>query len=74
MKTTLTRASEHAEAFLTGLPLRSVATTATVDELRERLTLALPQTGTDPATVIDQLVDQTRGGHLGSAGGASLRG
>lgn len=69
MKTTLTRASEHAEAFLTGLPLRSVATTATVDELRERLTLALPQTGTDPATVIDQLVDQTRGGHLGSAGG-----
>lgn len=69
MKTALSRASEHAEAFLSGLPLRSVAATATVDELRRRLTLDLPQTGTNPVTVIDDLVDQTRGGHLGSAGG-----
>jgi glutamate/tyrosine decarboxylase-like PLP-dependent enzyme len=69
MKTTLTRASEHAEAFLTGLPLRSVAATATVDDLRKRLALELPQTGTDSVTVVDDLVDQTRDGHLGSAGG-----
>ena len=69
MKTTLTRASEHAEAFLSDLPIRSVAATATVDELRQRLALKLPQTGTDPMTVVDDLVDQTRGGHLGSAGG-----
>lgn len=69
MEATLARASDHANAFLSGLDQRPVAATATVDQLRQRLMLDLPQKGTDPETVVDDLVDQTRGGHLGSAGG-----
>lgn len=66
---TLACASQHASEFLNGLALRPVTATATVDELRQRLALDLPQVGTDAIRIIDDLVEQTRGGHLGSAGG-----
>ena len=69
MKSTLTNATAHAEAFLNSLDVRSVAAIATVDELRQRMALTLPEMGSDPDQVIDELVEQTAGGHLGSAGG-----
>lgn len=68
-KSTLFRAAEHAASYLDGLSTHPVGATTTADDLRQRLALALPETGTDPARVIDDLVEQTRGGHLGSAGG-----
>lgn len=65
----LSRALGYAEEFLDGLDVRSVAATTTVEELRKNLHLELPEVGIDPTAIIDQLVEQTRGGHLGSASG-----
>lgn len=65
----LTRAAEHAFAWLDGLDARSVATTASLDELRSRLTRPLAQRGVPAVQVIDDLVADTAGGILGSQGG-----
>lgn len=65
----LARAYEHASDFLNGLSTRPVAASVTVDHLRQKLNYPLPPIGTDAATVVDELVEATRGGHLGSAGG-----
>ncbi|MBU2340824.1 MAG: aspartate aminotransferase family protein [Alphaproteobacteria bacterium] len=65
----LARACGHAAAYLEGLDTRSVATTASLDELRRRLDVGLRAKGTRAETVIDELVAATAGGHLGSAGG-----
>lgn len=65
----LARAYDHASEFLDGLASRSVASTATADDLRHRLHLELPNHGTEAANVIDELVEATQGGHLGSASG-----
>jgi glutamate/tyrosine decarboxylase-like PLP-dependent enzyme len=65
----LARAYHHASEFLNGLSSRPVAAATTVDDLRQRLQLTLPSIGTDAATVVDDLVEATRGGHQGSAGG-----
>lgn len=65
----LARAHHHATDFLNGLDQRSIAATTSLAELRERLLVELPVTGTNPVTVVDDLVEATRGGHLGSAGG-----
>jgi glutamate/tyrosine decarboxylase-like PLP-dependent enzyme len=65
----LERAAEHAFAWLDGLDARSVATTATSAEMRARLARPLPECGTDPVQVIDDLVADTAGGILGSQAG-----
>jgi glutamate/tyrosine decarboxylase-like PLP-dependent enzyme len=65
----LERAAEHAFAWLDGLDARSVATTVSSAEMRARLARPLPQRGTDPVQVIDDLVADTAGGILGSQSG-----
>ena len=65
----LRRASAHAFDYLEGLDTRSVASTATLEELRARLGVTLGERGVAPELVIDELVAATEGGHLGSAGG-----
>jgi aromatic-L-amino-acid decarboxylase len=60
------RAAEHAYAWLDGLPDRSIATTATVAELRARLGRPLADRGLPATQVIDDLVADTAGGILGS--------
>ena len=65
----LERAITHATEFLSGLDERSVAPTVTLDELRSRLGSALAEAGIDPCQVIDDLVADTAGGHLGSVSG-----
>jgi aromatic-L-amino-acid decarboxylase len=68
-RTALARAAEHAFAWLDGLEGRSVATTATVAELRARLTKPLADRGLPATQVIDELVADTAGGILGSQSG-----
>jgi len=68
-RTALARAAEHAFAWLDGLDGRSVATTATVAELRARLTRPLTDRGVAAGEVIDDLVADTAGGILGSQSG-----
>jgi glutamate/tyrosine decarboxylase-like PLP-dependent enzyme len=65
----LTRAAEHAFAWLDGLDARSVATTATLDDLRSRLSRPLAPRGVPAVQVIDDLVAETAGGILGSQNG-----
>ncbi|MEE8117871.1 MAG: aminotransferase class V-fold PLP-dependent enzyme [Gemmatimonadales bacterium] len=65
----LERAFEHALAYLGGLDEVPVASTVTLEELRERLTHPLTDVGTDAADVIDQLAADMEGGLTGSGGG-----
>jgi len=65
----LTRAAEHALAWIEGLYGRSVATTATLDEMRARLDRPLQDRGVDAVRVIDDLVADVAGGILGSQSG-----
>jgi len=65
----LMRAAEHALVWLDGLDARSVATTASVAELRTRLARPLADLGAPCVTVIDDLVADTAGGILGSQNG-----
>lgn len=65
----LTRALHHASAWLDGLDSRPVGARADLETLRSRLRLPLPEQGTDPVEIIDDLVRQTEGGHHGSASG-----
>jgi len=65
----LTRAAEHALAWLDGLDGRSVAATATLEALRARLGRPLAAAGVAPVQVIDDLVADTAGGILGSQSG-----
>jgi glutamate/tyrosine decarboxylase-like PLP-dependent enzyme len=65
----LTRAADHALAWLDGLDARSVATTATLEQMRSRLGRALPDRGVAATEVIDDLVADTAGGILGSQSG-----
>jgi aromatic-L-amino-acid decarboxylase len=65
----LTRAAEHALAWIEGLDDRSVATTATLAEMRGRLDRPLADQGVDAVRVIDDLVADTAGGILGSQSG-----
>jgi aromatic-L-amino-acid decarboxylase len=62
-------AYRHAVDHLDGLDSRPVAATASVDQLRERLGIALPRSGTPADVVIDEMVAAASGGHLGSASG-----
>ena len=65
----LRRATGHAVAYLESLDSRQVATTATAEELRERLGGVLPESGIPAEQVIDDLVRDVEGGILGSTGG-----
>ena len=65
----LEQALIHARSWIDGLDQRPVAATASVETLRRRLSKPLPVDGTDPTSVINDLVNATEGGHLGSAGG-----
>ena len=62
----LSRAAEHAMAWFDGLEVRSVATTATLEEMRSRLARPLAETGIAATQVIDELVADVEGGILGS--------
>ena len=65
----LERALSHSLAHLASLDQASVAATATLDTLRERLAKPLGERGMAANTVIDELVADTAGGITGSAGG-----
>ena len=65
----LGRAAEHAMVWLDGLDARSVATTATLEELRARLSRPLADCGVPAVQVIDDLVADVEGGILGSQSG-----
>ena len=68
-RATLVRTSELALAFLHSLDGASVATTTPLAELRRRFAQPLPDEGTDPVRVIEDLAQHVEGGILGSAGG-----
>ncbi len=65
----LTKALESALRYLDHLPETHVAATVTADELRQRLNKVLPAEGTAPEDVLDDLIRDTSGGILNSAGG-----
>jgi glutamate/tyrosine decarboxylase-like PLP-dependent enzyme len=65
----LQRALDHATRYLEELERHPVNSTVGLDDLRARLGSPLPESSTDPVQVIDELVANTAGGHLGSAGG-----
>jgi len=65
----LERAAEHAFAFLESLDSRSVATTASLVDLRARLGRPLADRGVPATQVIDDLVADADAGILGSQGG-----
>lgn len=65
----LERAAEHALAFLGSLDSRPVATTASLEALRARLSRPLADRGIPAVQVIDELVADADAGILGSQGG-----
>jgi glutamate/tyrosine decarboxylase-like PLP-dependent enzyme len=65
----LTRAADHAFAWLDGLETRSVATTATLEQMRARLGRPLADRGVAASQVVDDLVADVEGGILGSQSG-----
>jgi len=65
----LERALRHAVGYLTAAKGGPVNAAATLDELRARLARPLPERGTEPAQVIDELVRDVEGGILGSTSG-----
>jgi glutamate/tyrosine decarboxylase-like PLP-dependent enzyme len=65
----LDRAHHHAARWLDGLDTRSVAATATLEQLRARLGVQLGETGADPARIVDDLAAATEGGLIGSPSG-----
>jgi glutamate/tyrosine decarboxylase-like PLP-dependent enzyme len=64
----LRRAAELGLEFLEGLDERPVGAPAGAAELRDRLGGPLPERGTDPTTVIEQLATAVEPGLIGSAG------
>jgi glutamate/tyrosine decarboxylase-like PLP-dependent enzyme len=65
----LTRAFEHALAYLDGLDAAPVAAPAGLETLRRALGRPLPERGVPAAQVVDDLVADTAGGLHGSQGG-----
>lgn len=65
----LTRALAHALDYLDGLERAPVGATASLDELRARLARPLAAEGCAAEQVVDELVADTAGGIVGSAGG-----
>jgi glutamate/tyrosine decarboxylase-like PLP-dependent enzyme len=69
MTNVLDLAAAHAARYLATLPTRPIAATASIADLYRRLARPLPESGLPDATVIDELVRDTEGGIMGSAGG-----
>ena len=65
----LQHALGHALSHLAGMDNRPAGATASLKQLRERFDHPLPQTGTDAAQVIDDLVCDCEGGIIGSGSG-----
>ncbi|QBD79525.1 aspartate aminotransferase family protein [Ktedonosporobacter rubrisoli] len=65
----LRQALGHALEYLEQLEQLPVGATASLSQLRQRLELPLPDTGMEATQVIDELVEATRGGIIGNAGG-----
>jgi glutamate/tyrosine decarboxylase-like PLP-dependent enzyme len=65
----LERAVAHALGHLASGDVRPVGATADLAELRARFNRPLPESGTDPVAVIDDLVRDAEGGILGSDSG-----
>ncbi len=65
----LNTAAAYAVKYLETLDSRPISTTATLDELRARLTKPLPEAGRDPEHVISDLIGDAEGGILGSTNG-----
>jgi glutamate/tyrosine decarboxylase-like PLP-dependent enzyme len=69
MANVLDVAAAHAARYLESLGSRPIAASAEIAELRQRLGKPLPEAGLPAEVVIDELVRDTEGGILGSAGG-----
>ncbi|MBV8393284.1 MAG: aspartate aminotransferase family protein [Alphaproteobacteria bacterium] len=69
MTNVLDLAASHATRYLDSLPSRPVAATTPIAELQRRLAKPLPEHGLSDEAVIDELVRDTEGGLMGSAGG-----
>ena len=65
----LRAAADHAIDWLAEIDQRPVAASRTPQELRHRLDSPLPESPSDPVSVIDDLVANVEGGLLGCAGG-----
>src|SRR5882724_4153813 len=65
----LDAAAACAMNYLETLDSRPIAATATLAELRARLTKAFPEAGEDPEQVIRELVADAEGGLMGSTSG-----
>ena len=65
----LEQATTYAFQYLNNLDHHSVAATVMLTDLRNRLTHPLNNEGMDAVQVIDDLVSDTAGGLIGSAGG-----
>jgi glutamate/tyrosine decarboxylase-like PLP-dependent enzyme len=65
----LTAALSHALDFLGRFDTDPVGATATLEELRSRLSLSLPTAGADASMVLNELIADCTGGIVGSAGG-----
>jgi glutamate/tyrosine decarboxylase-like PLP-dependent enzyme len=64
----LRRATEIAEAYLASLPDRHVGAREDATAVAERLRVPLPESGEDPADVIERLARDVDGGLVASAG------
>ena len=65
----LDKAYRAASAWIDGLDTRSVAATATLDDLKQHFSGPLPIDRTKPEEVVQMLVDKASAGLLGSASG-----
>lgn len=65
----LEHALDHAKTWLNRLDSRPVCPTTDLASLRNRLGGALPERGLLPERVIDELVELSESGHMGSASG-----
>jgi glutamate/tyrosine decarboxylase-like PLP-dependent enzyme len=65
----LKRATELALEYLNSLDRAPVCSTTSLPELRRRFGRLVPEQGTDPVTVVNELARAAEGGLLGSAGG-----
>jgi glutamate/tyrosine decarboxylase-like PLP-dependent enzyme len=65
----LNRTLDHALRYLRDLPESPAGPQASLEELRQRLGKPLRDAERDPAGVIEQLVEDVRGGLTGNAGG-----
>src|ERR1043166_421495 len=68
-KPALDRALAHSLSHLASAESRPIATTTSLQELRERFTRPLPEAGTSPEQIIDDLARDTAGGLVGSTSG-----